>query len=66
MKFLRNPERNVEGFTRQVGNGIERLRDYSGNTIAVYRSSTDSTFDLHGNRVGNGNRLAGLVEQKPK
>ena len=66
MRFLRDPKGNVQGVIRGVGQGIERLYDPSGNTVATYRTNTDSTLDVHGNRIGTGNRLAGMVEKKAK
>lgn len=66
MKFLRDTQSNVQGFTRDLGNGVERLFDSAGNPVATYRSANDSTYDKHANRIGNGNRLAGMVGKRGK
>jgi hypothetical protein len=50
--------------SRGRAGGMERLLDLGGKVVATYRPDTDWTYDNTGVRIGTGNRLAGMVEDK--
>jgi len=62
--ILKDGAGNPQGVIRKVAGGNERLYDRSGGSIATYRRNVDFTYDNNGARLGSGNRLAGLVENK--
>ena len=64
MAILKDKYGKPQGITQTVAGGMERLLDLGGKVIAKYRPDTDWTYDSHGERIGTGNRLAGMTEDE--
>lgn len=59
--ILKTASGKPEGTIRRIAGDREALYDNSGRQLAYYDPNTDATYKSGGMRIGNGNRLAGLV-----
>lgn len=64
MEILKDKNGKPQGVIRGIAGDQERLYDTAGRAIATYRPRVNFTYDNGGNRIGSGNRLAGMAKNK--
>jgi hypothetical protein len=64
MEILKDKNGKPQGIIRRIAGGQKRLYDTTGEALATFRPRVNFTYDNTGRRIGSGNRLPGMVENK--
>jgi hypothetical protein len=64
MEILKDGSGKPQGVIREIAGGQKRLYEPGGRSVATYRENVNFTYGNDGNRIGSGNRLAGLVNDQ--
>ena len=64
MELIRDKHGRLTGVIREIAGGRERLYKPTGEAVADYSPATDLTYDTQRRRIGSGDRLPGLVEDR--
>lgn len=59
---IKDYRNDTTGYLITESNGIQKVTDIQGKVLGIYDPKQDVTKDIHGKKLGYGNRLMGLVD----